>query len=105
MESNKNPLKVYMPWLLGLCSLMSLIAISDLPYGYYTLLRLVIFFTGILYLLFFRNYQLPFIDILVFLAILIWNPIFPVYLRKETWTGLNITIVAASILLIFQINK
>ena len=105
MDSLKHQLKTYMPWLLGIASLMSFIAISDLPYGYYTLLRLVLFSIGTLYLIFFRNLKLPIVDILVFVVVLIWNPIIPVYLTKEIWTALNIMVSIGGILLIYQIKK
>lgn len=105
MDSLKNQLKTYMPWLLGIASLMSFIAISDLPYGFYTLLRLVLFSVGTLYLIFFRNVKLPIVDILVFVVVLIWNPIIPVYLTKEIWTALNVMVSIGGILLIYQIKK
>jgi hypothetical protein len=94
-----------MPYLLGIASLMSFIAISDFPYGYYTLLRLVLFSIGTLYLIFFRNLKLPIVDILVFVVVLMWNPIIPVYLTKEIWTALNIMVSIGGILLIYQIKK
>jgi hypothetical protein len=105
MDSLKNQLKTYMPYLLGIASLMSFIAISDFPYGYYTLLRLVLFSIGTLYLIFFRNLKLPIVDILVFVVVLMWNPIIPVYLTKEIWTALNIMVSIGGILLIYQIKK
>ena len=105
MDSLKNQLKTYMPWLLGIASFMSFIAISDLPYGYYTLLRLVLFSIGTLYLIFFRNVKLPIVDILVFVVVLMWNPIIPIYLTKEIWTVLNVMVSIGGILLIYQIKK
>jgi hypothetical protein len=84
---------------------MSLIAISDLPYGYYNFLRLVIFSTGTLYLIFFRNQLFPIVDITVFIVVLIWNPIFPVYLTKEIWTVLNVMVSIGGIILILLMRK
>ncbi len=105
MESIKNQLKAYMPYLLGIASLMSFIAISDLPYGYYTLLRLVLFSIGTLYLIFFRNVKLPIVDILVFVVVLLWNPIIPVYLTKEIWTALDLIVAIGGIFLINQLKN
>ena len=105
MEVFKNQLKTYMPFLLGLVSFMSFIAISDLPYGYYNLLRLVVFSTGILYLIFFRKPISLIVDILVFLVVLMWNPIFPIYLTKEIWTPLNVIVSIGGIILILLMNK
>jgi hypothetical protein len=84
---------------------MSFIAISDLPYGFYNLLRLVLFTTGTLYLIFFRNPILPLVDILVFLVVLTWNPIIPVYLTKESWTPLNVMVSIGGIILILHMKK
>jgi len=105
MDSLKNQLKTYMPWLLGIASIMSFLAISDLPYGYYTLLRLVVCSTGIIYLIFFRNEKFPTIDIIVFVVVLLWNPIIPVYLTKEIWTVLDLMVAVGGIVLIYQLKK
>lgn len=105
METFKTQLKTYLPILLGLSSIMSLIAISDLPYGYYNFLRLVIFSTGTLYLIFFRNQLFPIVDITVFIVVLMWNPIFPVYLTKEIWTVLNVMVSIGGIILILLMRK
>ncbi len=105
MDSLKNQLKTYMPLLLGIASIMSFLAISDLPYGYYTLLRLVVCSTGIIYLIFFRNEKFPTIDIIVFVVVLLWNPIIPVYLTKEIWTVLDLMVAVGGIVLIYQLKK
>lgn len=105
MDSLKNQLKTYMPWLLGIASIMSFLAISDLPYGYYTLLRLVVCSTGIIYLIFFRNDKYPTIDTIVFVVVLLWNPIIPVYLTKEIWTVLDLMVAIGGIVLIYQLKN
>jgi hypothetical protein len=105
MDSLKNQLKTYMPYLLGIASLMSFIAISDLPYGYYTLLRLVVCSTGIIYLIFFRNDKFPINDIIVFVMVLLWNPIIPVYLTKEIWIALDLMVAISGIFLINQLKN
>jgi hypothetical protein len=105
METFKIQLKTYIPFLLGLSSVMSLIAILDLPYGYYNLLRLIIFSTGTLYLVFFRNPLLPVVDIIIFIVVLLWNPIFPVYLTKDIWTVLNVMFSIGCIILILLMRN
>jgi hypothetical protein len=102
MDYSKKQFEVYLPWLLGVSSFMSFVAILDLPYGYFRLLRLVIFLTGILYLYVNSNPKLPGINVSIILVILLWNPIFPVYLTKEIWTGLNLIVGIGGLFLIFR---
>jgi len=73
-------------------STMLLIAVAPLPYGYYTLLRLVV--TGVLgwaaYISYTRNnYVLPWIFILI---ALLFNPIIKVHFQKEIWIVIDIAV-------------
>lgn len=94
-----------MPNLLGITALMSLIAIANLPYGFYTLLRLLVFITGALYLYFYGGSQKTPIIITVFIVTLLWNPIIPVYLTKEIWTVLNLFVVVGCSMLIAHLKE
>ena len=63
------------------------IAIFDLPYGYYTFLRiLVCLFSLIIIWIMYSNEKFlnPMIYGIIIAAIL-WNPISPIYLDKSTW--------------------
>ena len=67
-----------------------LLAVLPLPYGYYTLLRLVAFgvFAWAAYITFERGEEvLPWVFIVL---ALIYNPIIKVYLSKEIWTAINL---------------
>jgi len=73
-------------------SAMLLIAVAPLPYGYYTLLRLVV--TGVLvwaaYITYTRNNNvLPWIFILI---ALLFNPIIKVHFQKEIWMVIDIAV-------------
>ena len=77
---------------------MLFFSIAPLPYGYYTLLRLVAcaIFAYSAYLTFVKQiYALPWI--FSFIALL-FNPIFKVYLPKEIWFFIDI---GCALLLIF----
>ena len=66
------------------------LAVLPLSYGYYTLLRLIVFgvFGWAAYISFDRNEEiLPWVFIVL---ALIYNPIIKVYLPKETWTVINL---------------
>lgn len=77
------------------CLLLAL-ALADFPYGYYTFLRLVV--CGVAGLLgwmswrgspLFRNFS-----ILLFAMAVLFNPLIPVHLSRETWAFLNIGSIA-----------
>ena len=82
-------------------SIFLLIAILDMPSGYYTFLRILIFgyfvfYTYNTYIKDFRN-----LAVVSLLFSILYNPIFPIYLYdKEIWTIINI----ATIIYIF-INR
>ena len=71
-------------------AVLLLISVFDLPYGFYTVLRVCVCFAS-LYLAFCcyccdgKYAIIPSLIIAV-----IWNPIFPVYLDKDTWVALDI---------------
>lgn len=105
-ESQKRPIKLLiLPFVLILIFLLS---IFDMPYGFYTFARIAIFALSLvfLYILYNHNedFSLKFIPIIV-IAIL-WNPIFPIYLDKETWVVLDIVAIITEIIVsILSIKK
>jgi hypothetical protein len=67
------------------------ISIADLPYGFYTFMRIVVPLLSAIYLFFaylltdeFRLMMIPNI-----LIVILWNPISPVYMEKETWVVID----------------
>lgn len=80
---------------------MLLFALAPLPYGYYTLLRIVvtIFFAWSAVVSHDRHHQvLPWI---FGLLALLFNPIVPVYLSRDIWAPID---VGAAALIIFSRN-
>lgn len=65
-------------------------AILPLPYGFYSLIRLIATITfGILsYCSWRKGYQI--LPWLYGLGLLLFNPVFPIYLDKEIWIGLDV---------------
>ena len=70
----------------------------SLPYGYYTLLRLVItIIGGIFAVIYFMKEHSPLRFALTFLfgfIALLFNPIVPVYLSREVWLPINLLVGA-----------
>lgn len=70
--------------------LMLVFAIGNLPYGYYQFLRLVIFVSGLFAAYRFYEVEKSKLASLFGIAALLFNPIFPVYLDKSTWIGIDL---------------
>ena len=63
------------------------ISIADLPYGFYTFMRIVVPLLSAIYLLFayMMNEEFSLMLIPNIIITVLWNPILPVYMDKETW--------------------
>lgn len=63
------------------------ISIAELPYGFYTFMRIAVPILSAIYL--FCSYaekeEFNLMMIPNILIVILWNPIFPVYLDKDTW--------------------
>jgi hypothetical protein len=88
-------------------SFAMLIALFDLPYSYYELLRALVFFGGM-----FLVYSIYNIDgfeglfIFIFIGmILLWNPIFPVYMSRSSWAIFNVFGVVSFGYFSYEIGK
>lgn len=83
---------------------MLLIAVLDLPYGYYTLLRIVVFIVaGIIAFLAFKNDKELLLILFGAISIL-YNPIIPVYLNKNTWIIIDVLVAVLFVLSIFLLD-
>ncbi|WP_415390296.1 DUF6804 family protein [Porticoccus sp. Uisw_050_02] len=72
-------------------AILLFIAIFGLPYGYYTLLRLVV--TGISIYAAFFLFERDSFNFWAFLGIaLLFNPLIPVHLSREVWFPINIIV-------------
>lgn len=88
-ESIRAPIAL---WLVP--AAMLLVALLPLPYGYYTLLRLVVCICAavIAYLTFVQEDRLGiWAPAFAFVAIL-FNPIVPVYLDRQTWIVIDLIV-------------
>lgn len=90
-------------WLLP--GLMLIAAVLPLPYGYYTLLRIVVSLAAafICYSVFIEENRVStWTAVFGFLALL-FNPIIPVYLSRETWFALDLA--GATIFFMFGFSR
>ena len=87
MPNNKPTLILW-----GLPIVMLIAALLHLPYGYYTLLRIVVTVcSGYLsYLEYTHTQKLSFFVIAFCLLAILFNPIIPVYLSKSIWWGIDL---------------
>lgn len=87
-----------------LAIILLLLALFDLPYGYYNFLRIMIFIISCYSIYVFYKYEkILWVWIFVIIAVL-FNPIIPIYLDKSLWKIVDI--VAVIIFLIsFIFNK
>ena len=103
MENDKTKL-----WLIPL-TLMALffISIFDLPYGFYTFFRIVVFALSLFFGLVYYGLKgnISFISILSFLIAVLWNPIIPVYLDEDTWVTLDIVAIFLEAIMIYPSYK
>ena len=63
------------------------ISIAELPYGFYTFMRIVVPILSAIYLFcaYAEKEEFNLMMIPNILIVILWNPIFPVYLDKDTW--------------------
>ena len=75
----------------GIIAFMMLIAIFNMPYGYYVFLRILVFILG--GVIVYNVYQISeFESIIIWgfvMMIIVWNPLIPFYMSRETWFFFN----------------
>lgn len=83
---------------------MLLVAIADLPYGYYTLLRWLVT-AGAIFLVWtaYKSKRTFWLFLMGIVAIL-FNPIAPIYLDKETWVMIDFIVAIIFLISIFKIK-
>lgn len=85
-RSMKEPTKT----IATIVGFLLLIAILPLPYGYYTLLRLVVCGSGLFLAYQLYEYKLHNWSVALALLALLFNPFIPVYLSREIWLPIDI---------------
>lgn len=80
------------------------VSVADLPYGFYTAMRIVVPLLSGIYITFaflFTDGEFKLMHIPNILTIILWNPILPVYLDKETWVIIDIIVGICEIAVAF----
>ena len=83
---------------------MLLLAIPDLPYGYYTLLRWVVTASAIFLVYIASQLGKKFWLFLMIIIALLFNPIAPIHLDKETWVIIDFVVAVLFLISIFRIK-
>ena len=93
-----------MTWPLRLSIGLLLLALFPMPYGYYELLRLVVFLTtgSIVYRQFQANNSLGVQEALLALTALAYNPVFRIHLNRELWGWVNLVTVGLLVVVLVQ---
>ena len=88
-ENDNGMLKVFILPLIIAAILF--ISIADLPYGFYSIMRIVVPLLSAIYLFLVYMIKDEFSLMLIpnILIVMLWNPIFPVYLDKESWVVID----------------
>ena len=101
---NKNSLALFLLIPAGLLIIAPLISF---PYGFYTILRLIITITSAIII--FYTYKsaggVNEISIIFALILILYNPIFPVHLTREIWMPINFITSGIYIFGYFRIKK
>lgn len=83
------------------CAAMLFIALFQLPYGYYTLLRLVVCLSStFLAYLAYEIRKMKSVFLLILIAVL-FNPVIPVHLDQETWAAIDVVCGLIFLALVF----
>ncbi len=67
------------------------ISIAELPYGFYTFMRIVVPLLSVIYLFFAYAIEDKFSLMLIpnIIITILWNPILPVYMDKDSWVMID----------------
>lgn len=87
-KENETPKLFILPLII---SAILFISIAELPYGFYTVMRIVVPLLSAIYLFFayMLNDEFSLMLIPNILIVILWNPILPIYLDKETWVVID----------------
>lgn len=89
-----------------ICMIALLLAIPSIwPYGYYQLLRWVVSGTALFVLWAAYNLEKKIWVGLMAVIVILFNPIAPIYLDKETWVIIDFVVAALFLISIFKIKN
>lgn len=85
-------------------AMLLVLALADLPYGYYTFLRLFVCATAILGAFKATSIKAEgWVALLGGIAIL-FNPVFPVYLERHIWIILDLLVAGVLVVSVFRLS-
>lgn len=85
-----------------ICCTLLLLALCPLPYGYYTFLRIIVCIWGCCKSFhFFDSQNSGFFAFLTAGIAILYNPLIPIHLSRDIWTGINIVTIAVILLTIW----
>ena len=87
--------------------ILLLIAVPDMPYGYYTLLRIAICLSALFNFVILLSKNNPVFGIIFVLIAVLFNPIILIAFEKDTWVIIDIItagIYAVNIFVLYKIN-
>jgi hypothetical protein len=88
-----------------IAAVMAFIAIADLPYGYYTLMRLVVCATAIYVIVIAAKSRRMWAVWACSILALLFNPIVPVHLTRSLWQPLDFIAGAMLVTAAFVVRK
>jgi len=86
-------------------AVMLLVAILDLPYGYYTLLRWIVTASAIFLVWVASKLERKFWLFSMGIVAILFNPIAPIYLDKETWVVIDFIVAIVFSVSIFKLKE
>jgi hypothetical protein len=95
-----------MRYILLICAGLLLLALTDLPIGYYTFLRIVVTISAIVVLVQEHKNRISFWIISFGIIVILFNPIIPIYLNnKSIWLSIDILVAIIFIVKSLITNK
>lgn len=95
-----------MKYLLLLCAGLLLLALADLPIGYYTFLRIVVTIGAVSVIIDELKYGMNFWVVIFGIVAILFNPLIPIYLHdRDVWMPIDIISAILFIIKSFSTNK
>ena len=71
--------------------LLFLAPLMELPYGFYTFLRIIILISSayMIFVVYMHKKKIDLIAMLFIIILILYNPIIPIHLSREIWTPIN----------------